>query len=61
MSSKKDLSKPHRALTAKLKGTMVDPPETYGTWAYWWGDVENPRDSGWHNAPRPKEDVNLRK
>jgi len=45
----RDLSKPHKCFTAKCKGTLVDPPNTYGKWAYWWGDGSN----GWHNSPKP--------
>jgi hypothetical protein len=32
----------------------VDPKDSYGKYAYWWGKVDHPRDSGWHNAPRPE-------
>ncbi|QIG71219.1 hypothetical protein EVB32_112 [Rhizobium phage RHph_TM39] len=54
MSSRQDLSTPHRCLVSKCKGSLVDPKDSYGKYAYWWGKVDHPRDSGWHNAPRPE-------
>jgi hypothetical protein len=49
MSNKtgKSLNTDHKCLARKCKGTKVDPPESYGTWAYWWAATKN----GWHSQP----------
>jgi hypothetical protein len=51
MSTKTNLSKPHKCLFANCKGTLLDPPESYGKYAYWWGDTVT-KDQGWHNKPK---------
>lgn len=42
----------HKTRTATCKGVLVDPPHTYGEWAYWWAN-STLEEAGWHNAPGP--------
>jgi hypothetical protein len=42
----------HKCVAAKCPGVLVDPPESYGKWAYWWGNEKGRR--GWHNKPNPR-------
>ena len=50
MSSKTPINKPHRAkLSTAQKGTLREPVEMYGTWAYWRQD-SNGRFGWWSTA-----------
>ena len=47
----KYLYTPHKCRVENCKGRLVDPPETYSKWAYWWGLPHR----GWRNKPQPEE------
>ena len=46
MSTKQDVSKPHKCVATKCPGTLRDPISSYGYWAYW-----RPAQSGWYATP----------
>jgi hypothetical protein len=50
MSSKQDLSKPHRCIFKKCKGVIREPADRYGYWAYWLGSSD-PKLIGWWATP----------
>lgn len=50
MSTKNDISKPHKCLVKTCKGRLLEPIENYGKWAYWHGDGHP---IGWHSKPVP--------
>jgi hypothetical protein len=51
MSSRKKIDEDHKCVASKCKGILVDPPESYGHWAYWYGDKKD----GWHSKPQKKK------
>lgn len=56
MTTRKNLlSRDHKTRTEKCKGRMVDPPESYGKWAYWWAG-SSIQDRGWRNRPRTRKE-----
>lgn len=47
MSCKQDVTKPHKCIFSKCKGTLRDPVASYGYWAYW----RTTGAGGWYATP----------
>ena len=47
MSTKQDVTKAHRCIAAKCKGTLREPVTNYGYWAYWRAATPD----GWYSSP----------